>query len=160
MKELSMIVAMAKNRAIGKDNQLLWRLKSDLQHFKAQTLGKALVMGRKTYESIGRPLPGRRNIVLTRDPNFQAEGIEVVHSMDDVLNLDADDIVIGGGEQVYQLFLPHVKKLILTNVDTTLEGDAFFPEVDDSWIPIARESHEADADNEYGYEFVELIRII
>lgn len=159
MTQVNMIVAMAKNRAIGKDNQLLWRLKSDLQHFKAQTLNKALVMGRKTFESIGRPLPNRRNIVLTRDPDFSAEGIEVVHSVDEVLALDVDEIMIGGGEQIYRLFLEHAHKLFVTEVDVDIEGDAFFPELDDDWLSIARESHVADADNEYDFEFVEMVKI-
>lgn len=154
---ISMIVAMAENRAIGKDNQLLWRLKADLQHFKAKTLGKALVMGRKTYESIGRPLPGRRTIVLTRDPNFAPEGVEVLHSVAEVLALDVDELIIGGGEQIYQLFLPFVQKLYLTKVAITLEGDAFFPELDEHWITIAREKHSADAENEYDFEVLELV---
>lgn len=130
---ISMVAAMAANRVIGKDNQLLWRLPEDLKRFKSITMGSPVVMGRKTYESIGRLLPGRTNVILSRDPAFAVEGAKVFTSLDAALaalaNEHAEVFVIGGGE-IYRQALPRADRLYLTEIDAEYEGDAFFPEFD------------------------------
>ena len=158
MKKISMIVAMDQDRGIGKDNGLMWRLKRDLQHFKEKTLEKPLVMGRKTYESIGRPLPKRRNIVISRDPNLSIDGVEVMHSVDEVLAIDAPEIMIGGGSEIYKLFMPHVNTLYLTEVKSTYDADAFFPELEGDWEEVSRESFAKDEENEVDFDVCELVR--
>lgn len=159
MKKISMIVAMDENRGIGKNNGLIWRLKRDLQHFKETTLNKPLVMGRKTYESIGRPLPNRRNIVLSRDPDLKIEGVEVMHSVDEVLAIDAPEIMIGGGAEIYKLFMPHVNQLYLTEVKANYDADAFFPELEGDWQEISRESFSKDDDNEADFDMVTFLSV-
>ena len=132
-----LIVAQATNRAIGKDNEMPWHLPEDLQYFKRMTLGKPIIMGRKTFESIGRPLPGRTNIVITRQTNWRANGAEGVASLDAALALAAqelpEEIMIIGGAQIYEASLPLADRIYLTQVHKTFAGDAFFPELDDSW---------------------------
>ena len=158
---ISLIVALARNRVIGRDNQLPWRLSADLQHFKGLTMGKPIVMGRKTYESIGRPLPGRTNIVVTRDSSFSAEGCRVVHSIDEALVTagGADEVMIMGGENLYSQLLPRADRLYLTEVQAEVSGDAWFPEFDQTqWQELERESHRADEKNEFDYDFVVLTR--
>ena len=158
---ISLIVALARNRVIGRDNQLPWRLSADLQHFKGLTMGKPIVMGRKTYESIGRPLPGRTNIVVTRDSSFSAEGCRVVHSIDEALVAagGADEVMIMGGENLYSQLLPRADRLYLTEVQAEVSGDAWFPEFDQTqWQELERESHRADEKNEFDYDFVVLTR--
>ncbi len=160
--KVSLIVAMAENRVIGRDNQLPWRLSADLQHFKALTMGKPIVMGRKTWESIGRPLPGRTNIVVTRDAGYQAEGCTVVHSVDQALEAAAgsDEVMVIGGANLYQQLLERADCLYLTLVKAAVEGDAWFPEFDMAqWREVGRESHSRDEKNEFDYEFVALERI-
>ena len=125
---VTLIAACAKNRAIGKDNKLLWHLPSDLKRFKRLTTGKTVVMGRKTYESIGKPLPNRKNIILTNNKDLVIEGCEVINSISE-LNL-MEDIVIIGGEQIYNLFIDYADVIELTLIDKEFEGDAFFPEID------------------------------
>lgn len=133
---VAMIAAMSRNRVIGVDNQLPWYLPEDLKFFKVMTQGKPLVMGRKTFESIGRPLPGRRNIVITRDPNFEHPGVSVCHDLVSALDLadqqaiidGVEEIMVMGGAQIYAQALSYASRLYLTEVDITLEGDAFFPE--------------------------------
>jgi dihydrofolate reductase len=158
---ISLIVALARNRVIGRDNQLPWRLSADLQHFKRLTMGKPIVMGRKTCESIGRPLPGRTNIVVTRDSSFSAAGCRVVHSIDAALVAagGADEVMIMGGENLYSQLLPRADRLYLTEVQADVSGDAWFPEFDQAqWQELERESHRADENNEFDYDFVVLAR--
>ena len=158
---LSIIAALSRNRVIGKDNQLPWRLPADLKHFKAVTLGKPVIMGRKTFESIGKPLPGRDNIVVTRDPQFRADGIAVAHSLDDALaqGRTAPEIMLIGGAQLYTQALPRAQRLYLTLIHTDIDGDAHFPKYDPAaWRETAREDHAADDSNPHSYSFVILER--
>ena len=156
--KISMIAAMAHDRVIGKDNQMPWHLPADLAHFKRVTLGKPVLMGRKTFESIGRPLPGRRNLVISRNPGYQAEGIEVVGSIEAALALLANSavaelMVIGGGH-LYAEMLPSANCLYLTRIDLEVEGDTRFPAFDDGqWQRIDSESHPADEKNPHPYSF-------
>ncbi len=158
--ELVFVAAMDKARAIGKHGTLPWSLPDDLQHFKRLTIGKPMLMGRKTYTSIGRPLPGRRNIVLTRDLSFTAPGIEVVHTLDEALSdLDGEVSVIGGGE-IYGLTLPLAARLELTFVEAVVEGaDAFFPVWNpDDWLEVNRVHHGIDEQHAFSFDFVTLKR--
>jgi len=159
-RKIALVAAMDKNRAIGRAGALPWHLPDDLKHFKALTLGKTVLMGRKTFQSIGRPLPKRRNVVLTKDPSFGAEGVEVVHSLDDALLLDEEIMVIGGGE-VYALFLPLATHLHLTLVDTAIpDADTFFPEWNPAqWRETHREFHPADERHLFAFSFVDLERV-
>ncbi len=153
---ISIIVAASENDVIGRQGGLPWRLSGDLQHFKAITMGKPIIMGRKTWESIGRPLPGRRNIVITRQPGFTAEGCDVVASLDDAIIAarDAEEIVVIGGSQIYALAMPLAERLYLTRVHADVEGDASFPAVDATrWCLVADEAREADDRNEYDFSF-------
>ncbi|MGL4346216.1 MAG: dihydrofolate reductase [Cellulosilyticaceae bacterium] len=124
---MEMIVAMAKNHVIGRDNQMPWHIPEDLQYFKEHTLGKTIVMGRKTFESIGRPLPGRENIVLTRDRQFHAEGVKVYHEIHSlVAEYRNKPLMIIGGAQIYKLFYPYAKRLYITGIDQSFQGDTYF----------------------------------
>ncbi|MER8827070.1 dihydrofolate reductase [Mesorhizobium sp. M0938] len=141
--DVAIYVAIAENGVIGRDGGLPWRLSSDLKRFKADTMGKPIVMGRKTYEGIGRPLPGRLNIVVTRDEAWRAEGVEVVHSLDDAISLakvrgrcmaGADEICVIGGGEIYAQALPLADRLHVTHILAEVDGDAHFPPIDpDSW---------------------------
>lgn len=168
----SIIVAMANNNTIGKDNQLLWHLPEDLQYFKRTTMGKPIVMGRKTFESIGRPLPGRLNIVITRQQDWQHDGVKVVHTIDDALRLaeaqslidGINEVMVIGGAEIYKTALPQADKLYITRVDAEIEGDAFFPEIDSSvWQETNREgflaSDSALKTNTYDYAFCVLDKV-
>ena len=153
---ISIIVAASANNVIGRQGDLPWRLSDYLKHFKAITMGKPIVMGRKTWESIGRPLPGRQNIVITRQAGFAAEGCDVVRSLDEAIATagDADEIVVIGGSQIYALALPMAERLYLTRVHAEVEGDAYFPDVDAGrWLRVADEAHEADDRNEFDFSF-------
>jgi dihydrofolate reductase len=154
MQNITLIVAMGTNRVIGVNNTLPWHLRADLQHFKANTLGKTIVMGRKTYESIGRPLPGRETVVLTRDAALQIDGVQVIHSVDAL----SGDIVVVGGEQIYTLFLPHANKLLITEVKAAPDGDAYFPGMGSSFTETSREHHKADDQNDHDFDFVTYIK--
>ncbi|MFD2176450.1 type 3 dihydrofolate reductase [Veronia pacifica] len=158
--KISMIAAMAKDRIIGKDNAMPWHLPADFRWFKAQTMGKPVIMGRKTYESIGRPLPGRRNLVITRDPVWQAEGVEVMNSIDTALNAveGVEEAVIIGGGSIYDACLPKSVRLYLTFIDAELDGDTRFPEWGDSWTESHSETFSADDKNKYNMQFVILDR--
>ena len=165
MTRLVLIAALDRNQAIGRDNALPWRLSDDLKRFKALTLGKPLLMGRKTAQSLGRALPGRRNLVLTRSGEVPFAGMEAVGSVEQALELAQGDgaeelCVIGGGE-VYALCLGAAVRLHLTRVDTEVEGaDAFFPRFDAAeWRVISREAHAADERNEFAFEFVDYLRL-
>ena len=156
--KISMIAAMAHDRVIGKDNQMPWHMPADLAHFKRVTLGKPVLMGRKTFESIGRPLPGRRNLVISRNPSYQADGIEVVGSVEAALALLADNevaevMVIGGGH-LYAELLPKADCLYLTRIELEVEGDTRFPAfADEQWQCVEREVHQADEKNPHPYRF-------
>ena len=136
--KLCLIVAVSRNGVIGLNNQLPWHLPEDLKYFKSVTMGKPIVMGRKTYDSIGRPLPGRTNIVITRDASWSAPGVEVAQTLEAALELGAtackaagaEEIMVIGGEQIYRMTLDSAERLYLTQVDAEVEGDAFFPEID------------------------------
>ncbi|MFM5566017.1 type 3 dihydrofolate reductase [Aeromonas veronii] len=156
--KISMIAAMAHDRVIGKDNQMPWHLPADLAHFKRVTLGKPVLMGRKTFESIGRPLPGRRNLVISRNPGYQADGIEVVGSVEAALALLAgssvEELMVIGGGHLYAEMLPSADCLYLTRIDLAVEGDTRFPAFDDGqWQRIDCESHPADEKNPHPYSF-------
>lgn len=154
--KISLIAAVAKNRIIGKDNQMPWHLPADFAWFRQHTLGKSILMGRKTYESIGRPLPHRRNIVLTRDTNWRAEGVEVVHDLETVwseLSKREEVMVIGGGS-IYAACLPFAERIYLTMIDAEIEGDTQFPELGNDWTCIVRDRYLADEKNAYDMEFL------
>ena len=158
---ISLVVAAADNGVIGRDGGLPWRLPADLRHFRALTMGKPVVMGRLTWESIGRPLPGRRNIVMTRQGAYTAEGADVVATVDEALAAagNADEIMVIGGAQVYAEFLPRAGRIFLTRVHAEPAGDARFPPVDETeWYETSREAHGADADHEYAFSFIVLER--
>jgi dihydrofolate reductase len=158
---VSLIVAMAQNGVIGRDNALPWRLPDDLRRFKAFTLGKTLLMGRKTFESIGRPLPGRANLVLTRDSGWQADGVVVVHSVEEALANTApgSELVAIGGAEIYRLVLPFARRIYLTHVHADVPGDTYFPEFDPTqWADVECHPHPADEQHEYPMTFVTLER--
>jgi dihydrofolate reductase len=158
---ISLIVAMAENRVIGRHNQLPWRIPEDLKHFKALTMGKPIIMGRKTYESIGRPLPGRDNIVITGDTSYRAEGCQVVHSLEEALRSagGAEEAMIIGGATLYRQTLRDADRLYLTLVKAQPEGDTWFPKIEpQEWRETRRETHKADESNEYDFDFVVLDR--
>lgn len=159
--QLSIIVAMDRNRVIGKNDSLPWHISEDLKHFKKITMGKPIVMGRKTHESIGRPLPGRENIILTRDADYTAEGCTVLHSLEEIFEhcKDIEEVMITGGSEIYKSTLEQVSRLYLTEVHAEVEGDTFFPEFDRSqWEEVSREDHKADEKNEFDYSFLVLER--
>jgi dihydrofolate reductase len=158
---ISLVVAMARNRVIGRDNGLPWRLSEDLKRFKATTLGKPLLMGRKTYESIGKPLPGRRNMVLTRDREWRAEGVEVVRSVEEALQLAgaAPELAVIGGAEVYRLVLPMTDRIHLTRVEADVAGDTVFPELNPGqWSETHCGEHPVDERNQYAVTFLRLER--
>ncbi len=161
---LAMIAAMASNRVIGRDNQLPWHISADLKHFKRTTLGKPIVMGRKTFESIGRALPGRTNIVVSRQAGYQPEGVMVVSSTEaavqaalDVARRDlAEEVMVIGGEQLYRSLLPFARRLYLTQVDCDIEGDAWFPALESGdWCELDRQEQQ---EGDWRFSFVLLER--
>lgn len=149
---------MANNRVIGKDNDMPWHMPADLAHFKKVTLGKPVIMGRRTFDSIGRALPGRKNIVITRNQDWQHEGVEVVSSPEQALNelADVDEVMIIGGGNIYKQFLEHADKLYLTFIDLDVEGDTQFPDwsVAGQWQQVEIEKYQADERNIHPYQFV------
>ncbi len=157
MTILSMIVAHANNRVIGKDNDMPWHLPADLAYFKKTTLGKPVIMGRKTYESIGRPLPGRQNIVISRDESYQAQGIETATSVDQALTLagDVEEVMVIGGGAIYAHCLPAAKRLYITHIDAEIDGDTQFPKYDvtSDWQKVSSEIREPDEKNAYTLDF-------
>lgn len=159
--QISIIVAMAENRVIGVQNRLPWNLPGDMQWFRSHTLGKPVLMGRKTYESIGKPLPQRTNIVITRDASYRAEGCIVVHSIEEALAAaqPAEEAMILGGASFYEQLLPQSGRLYLTLVHAQIAGDAWFPEFDwDEWTLVERQDRDADDRNPYPYSFLILER--
>jgi dihydrofolate reductase len=158
---ISLVVAMARNRVIGRNNALPWRLSEDLKRFKATTLGKPILMGRKTFESIGKPLPGRRNIVLTRDPAWRAEGVDVVRTVEEALQLtrESPELAVIGGAEIYRLTLPYADRVYLTRVEADVPGDTLFPELDVAqWSQAQAGTHPADERNQYPATFLVLDR--
>jgi len=158
---ISLIAAMTRNRVIGKDNAMPWHLPADLAHFKRVTMGKPVIMGRNTYESIGRPLPGRKNIVISRRSDYSPEGCIVVNSVDAAIEqANSEEVMIIGGGQLYAELLPRADRLYLTLIDAELEGDTQFPDYSVyAWKELERERHEPDEKNAYAYEFVTLERV-
>jgi dihydrofolate reductase len=160
--KISIIVAISENNVIGKDNQLIWNLPKDLKLFKEKTMGRHMIMGRKTYESIGRPLPGRITIIITRNINYIADGCIVVTSVKDAIKTAEQagetEVFIIGGSEIYKDTLNIADKIYLTEVNQSFEGDSFL-EIDHSeWKEIHREKHYADEKHNYDFDFVELIK--
>jgi dihydrofolate reductase len=152
---VSLIVAAAKNNVIGSDGDLPWHLPDDLRNFKRLTTGKPIVMGRKTFESIGRPLPDRRNVVITRDPDYVADGCDVVTSPEAAMELlhDAAEVMVIGGGQVYGVFLPLADRIYLTRVRAEVDGDVVFPELDENeWTLMSSNSHDADDTHRFTFD--------
>jgi dihydrofolate reductase len=162
MNQLSIVVAISVNNAIGKDNQLLWHLPADLKHFKEITSGNTIIMGRKTYDSIGRPLPNRRNIVITRKADLSIPNVEVVHSLEEAISLckaENEAFVIGGAE-IYRQALQFTNRIYLTTVHQDYDADTFFPELkENEWKEVEKIDHEADEKNKVAYTFSTLERL-
>jgi len=160
--KISIVVAMAANRVIGRDNQLPWHLPADLKHFRETTMGKPILMGRKTWESIGRPLPGRTSIVITRDEDYEAPGCIVVHSIEAALQAagEQDEVMVIGGAEFYHQVLAHADTIYLTLVHRDFEGDTRFPRLDEAeWEETGRVDCEADESNPYAWSFIRLDRV-
>lgn len=166
--KLALIVAAAKNGVIGRDNSLPWHLPEDLKYFKRVTLGKPIIMGRKTYESIGRPLPGRTNIVVTRQPHWRAEGVEVAGSLEQALaaagraaqESGVEEVMVIGGAQLYAQSLARADKIYLTEVQPEIEGDAVFPVLNPrDWRELSRKNQTTHGLAPYNYAFVVLERV-
>ena len=162
MNKLSIIVAISENNAIGKNNRLLWHLPADLKHFKELTTGHTIIMGRKTYDSIGKPLPNRRSIVITRSTDLVIEGVEVVNSLAHAIELckqDEEAFIIGGAE-IYQQAMPYTTGIHLTKIHQSYEADTFFPEINPlTWREINSNTYAADEKNNVAYTFSTLERI-
>jgi len=157
---VTLVVARATNGVIGRDGDLPWRISADLKHFKKVTMGSAMIMGRRTFDSLPKVLPGRRHIVLTRDRNWSARGAEVAHSVDEALSLaESEPISIIGGAEIFELFLPHADRLELTEVQGEIAGDTFMadPRTTGEWREVAREAHPAEGDTP-AFTFVTLER--
>lgn len=155
--KINLIVAAAENNAIGKDNKMPWHLPNDFKYFKKNTLEHSVVMGRKTFESIGKPLPERRNIILTRDMNYSSEEeVDIANSMQEIINYcrDEREIFIIGGAEVYKQALPIADKILLTRIHTSIDGDAFFPELlEYQWKLVSAEKHHKDEKHAFDYTF-------
>ena len=159
---ITLVAAVAKNGVIGRDGDLPWRLPDDLKAFKRLTLGKPVVMGRKTWESIGRPLPERHNVIMTRSQDFEAPGASVVRSADEALELlaDEDEIMIIGGGAIYRQLLDRTDRIYLTEVDAEVAGDVTFPALDPAeWVEVSCEQHAADERHEYAFTLRQLDRV-
>ncbi|MDD2701646.1 MAG: dihydrofolate reductase [Sideroxydans sp.] len=162
MSKLSLIVAMAQNRTIGVDNTLPWRCPEDLRHFKALTMGHHMIMGRKTFDSIGKPLPGRTTVIVTRNTGLQVGGCLIAHSLQDALKLCADDAetFIVGGAELYSQALPLVDTMYITEIQQDVDGDAHFPAFDrQHWQEVARDVRTQDAPQQLDYHFVTYRRV-
>ena len=160
---LSIIAAISENNVLGKENKLLWRLPADLKRLKSLTMGHHLIMGRKTFESLGKPLPGRPHIIITRQKNYSPEGVTVVNSLEKAIELVKDDIqpfIFGGGE-IYTLALPYVKKIYITKVHANFDGDTFFPHLkNEEWKLTDCQKFEPDEKNLFSYSYLEYDRIL
>lgn len=163
--KLSLIAALSTNNVIGRGNQIPWRLSTDLKRFKALTMGHHLLMGRKTYESVGKPLPGRINVAITRQSDWSAEGVTVVHSLDDAVRLaeaaGESEAFVAGGAEIYAQVMHRADRMYLTRVHAEIEGDTWFPEFDDvsEWRLTDAEHFEADEKNEYPFSFLTYERV-
>ena len=160
--KISLIAAIADNGVIGRDNTLPWHLPADLRYFKKITMGHPIIMGRKNYADIGRPLPGRINIVLTRDTSFRAEGCIVVHNKRAALEAvgNNEEVFVIGGAEIYRLFLPDADRLFITQVHIEATGDIRFPDYDKSdWLLVSQEHHNADESNKVEYSFLIFRRV-
>lgn len=159
-KSITLVAAMGRNRAIGLDGKMPWHIPAELQHFKLLTMGKAILMGRKTWESIGRPLPGRQNIVISRNPGFVANGADLADSLQSAIKMSrSDEIMVIGGGQLYALALPLATRMVLTLIDIEPQADTWFPEWDmNDWRQIGERQFPADTDNPLAYRIVELVR--
>ncbi|CAH0347373.1 dihydrofolate reductase [Bacillus sp. CECT 9360] len=159
---ISLMLAMDENRLIGRDNQLPWHLPADLQYFKNVTMGHPIVMGRKTFESIGRVLPGRENIVVTRNAEFDAEGVTILHSIDDVKQLadsSAQELFVIGGAEIFKEILPVTDRLYITEIHHAFEGDTYFPEIQETeWVQRSLTPGTVDEKNRYPHDFIILER--
>ena len=160
-KSITLIAAMGKNRAIGLDGRMPWHLPAELQHFKQATMGKTIVMGRKTWQAIGRPLPGRQNVVISRDSSYDAAGAELAGSLADAVELaQADEVMVIGGGQIYAMALPLAQRMILTIIDIEPRADTWFPEWNQQQWSKTKEKHFPVAeDNALAYRIVEFTRI-
>ena len=158
---ISIIVAASQNNVIGKDNQLIWRLSDDLKRFKALTTGHHIIMGRKTFDSIGKPLPNRTSIIITRQADYKAEGCIVVNSLEEALEkvpADQEAFIVGGGT-IYKEVMDKADKLYLTLVHNKFDGDTFFPKIDDKiWKSVKREDHMPNEKNKFAYSFIDYVR--
>jgi dihydrofolate reductase len=161
MSRIAFVVAVGRNNVIGKDGGLPWRLPDDMKHVRAITTGKPLIMGRRTYDSIGRPLPDRTNIVLTRDPSFQRDGVLVARTAEEALALagDAPEVIVFGGAQIFDLFLPLADRIYLTEVDADIAGDTFFSFGRAGWRVVERTEHPADERHPHAFRFVTYDRV-
>lgn len=158
---ISLIVAMDQNRVIGSHGELPWRLPADMRYFKSVTMGKPVIMGRKTYETIGKPLHGRKNIVMTRAKDYDAPGCTVVHSGEAALDaaMDAPEVMIIGGAEIYRHFLPQADRLFVTQIEASFEGETLFPPIaQDQWRTVWEEHHAANEGHPYSFRFVILKR--
>ena len=155
---INIIVATSKNRVIGNNNSLIWKLPADLKRFKQITTGSTVVMGRKTYESIGKPLPNRRNIIITRDTNYLVDNCEVVNSLEEALMLCNNECFIIGGGEIYKQSIDIADKIYLTLVQEDFEGDTYFPEIGKEWTKVFREDYEGDEKNEHKDSFIDYER--
>ena len=154
---ISLVVAASKNNVIGRDGALPWHLPDDLRHFKRLTTGKPVIMGRRTFESIGRPLPNRHNLVMTRDADYVAEGCDVVTSVSEALDAaaGAGEVMVIGGGQVYRDFLPRADRIYLTRVQADVDGDTHFPEIGEAeWLLVSTEHHAADDRHDYAFDLM------
>lgn len=167
MATVALIVARTRNGVIGRNNSMPWHLPEDLRYFKRITMGKPVIMGRNTWESLGKPLPGRDNIVVTRNTNYHAEGALVVGSVETAIQRakqlatekNCEEIMVIGGAQIYRAALPLVQRAYITEIDANINGDAFFPALEGNWQETARESHAPCEKNTYPYSFTVLEKI-
>jgi dihydrofolate reductase len=158
---VSILVAVAENNVIGKDNKLIWHLPADLQFFKKLTMGKTIVMGRKTFESIGRPLPGRQSVIITRQKDYLADGCIVVHSLEEAFTKieNRDEVFIIGGAQIFEQALDLANRIYFTRIHHSFEGDTFFPALDEqTWETTKVENFAADETNKFNYSFFQYVR--
>ena len=154
---LSLLVAISQNNVIGKDNKLPWHLPEDLKYFKNTTWGMPIIMGRKTFESIGKPLPGRTNIIITRNKSWKRDGVKIVHNLGQAKkmseDLDVKEVFVIGGAEIFTTSLPQADRIYLTRVHQNFEGDAFFPPIDTSWELVSNRDNPSDEKNEYACSF-------
>lgn len=162
MSRIAFVVAHDRRRVMGKDNRLPWRLPDDMRHVRQLTIGKPVIMGRRTWESIGRPLPERTNIVLTRDGSFRCDGCLVARTLEEALALagEVPEVIVFGGAAVFAAFLPRTDRIYLTEVEAEVAGDTYFPALDPrAWREVARRRHPADRRHPYAFSFVTLDRV-